>query len=278
MKIDIKTRRINDEGSSGATRCQKSADNLLELDVYSRPFQLLLPGNRDKYKTLLGSFLTILTGVVLLSYAVLKFNDLIEHEQYTLQQDFQENFFDESDQFSSNFHVAAGLSPYDASPEPIEDPTYGQLKMYYFQWDIDDPNLDLYKEIPTKLCSHEDFNYSDSLNEESKFYPVELQAEKSLKQVGTKMKCITGDKLELFGNFNSQKTKNLRIIFEKCDREVRNDCKSDKEIDEWMFSKYIIMLINKKKFKSNKFESERIYKQSTLQWFPLSSNYRQDWV
>ena len=100
----------------------------------------------------------------------------------------------------------------------------------------------MYEEIPTKPCTQEDFNYSDAQNEESKFYPVETQAEKSLKKIGTKMKCITGDKLELFGNFNSEKTKNLRIIFEKCDPEVRDDCKSDEEIDEWMFSKYIIVL------------------------------------
>ena len=78
------------------------------------------------------------------------------------------------------------------------------------------------------------------------------------------MKCITADKLELFGNFNTYKTRNLRIIFEKCDPEIRDDCKSDEEIDDWMFSKVIIVIENKKHFKSNKFESERIYKQSKL--------------
>ena len=65
-----------------------------------------------------------------------------------MQQDLHDNFYDETNPFSSNFHLAAGLSAWwDYSAEPIEDPTYGQLKIYYYQWDFDDWSMAIYEEI-----------------------------------------------------------------------------------------------------------------------------------
>lgn len=45
---------------------------MLSLDLYKVPFMFMMPDGKPMYRTLLGSVLSIITVVVLLSYAVYK--------------------------------------------------------------------------------------------------------------------------------------------------------------------------------------------------------------
>lgn len=69
------------------------------------------------------------------------------------------------------------------------------------------------------------------------------------------------------------------IVFEKCDNKTSTvPCKSDDEINEWLFEKYILTLTNQKKFVQHKFEDERLLKTSETKWHALNANTRIDYV
>ena len=45
---------------------------------------------------------------------------------------------------------------------------------------------------------------------------------------------MKNDTIALNGDYNTPQTKNLQIVFVKCDPQERDDCKSDEEIDDWL--------------------------------------------
>ena len=66
------------------------------------------------------------------------------------------------------------------------------------------------------------------------------------------MRCIKNlDDLKIWGNYDTDKTSNLMVVFEKCDTAKRppgSKCKDETQIEEWMQFKYIITLENEVKF------------------------------
>ena len=56
---------------------------------------------------------------------------------------------------------AAAITAYDGNKEPIEDPEIGTVKLIYKSWDVaaDDSGLN-FVEVPTRLCTREDFTFS----------------------------------------------------------------------------------------------------------------------
>ena len=65
---------------------------------------------------------------------------MLELGDYTLEKAYEENYFPSDEEFSQKdgFYIAAALTTYDGSPESIEDPTIGTLKMYIKSWDVYD--------------------------------------------------------------------------------------------------------------------------------------------
>ena len=54
---------------SSFERCQKFT---IKVDLYKQPFRLLLPDEKDEYRTFAGAILTICTFIIVLVYASLK--------------------------------------------------------------------------------------------------------------------------------------------------------------------------------------------------------------
>ena len=50
-------------------RCQKAT---LKFDLYKQPFRLLLPDEKDEYRTFVGAMLTIVTVITVVVYGGLK--------------------------------------------------------------------------------------------------------------------------------------------------------------------------------------------------------------
>ena len=50
---------------NGIEKCQKGT---LKLDLYKQPFRLLLPDEKDEYRTFAGSLLTVMTVIIVLVY------------------------------------------------------------------------------------------------------------------------------------------------------------------------------------------------------------------
>lgn len=96
------------------------------------------------------------------------------------------------------------------------------------------------------------------------------------------MRCLADYKeLSMFGDYDTDKAANLMVVFEKCDLTKRapgEKCKSEKQIEDWMLYKYIVLLENEAKFIQHKFGKDRVEEKSTTRFFPLNYNSRVDFV
>ena len=131
-----------------------------------------MPDHRENYRSVLGSFLSILTFTLVLGYAGYKFIDLIEYNDYKLMQVVQENAYNMREPFGSKdgFQVAAAITSYDSNRIPEEDPEIGEIKLIRKTWDVEDIDSGgalIFNEIPTRPCTEYDF----AGHEDSLFYP-----------------------------------------------------------------------------------------------------------
>ena len=88
-------------------------------------------------------------------------------------------------------------------------------------------------------------------------------------------KCIDDD-ISQYGHYDSIKTANLMLVFEKCDSDKRA-CKSENQIDDWLEFKYIMVIENTKSLIPHLFDEDSILQVSTLKFYPISQ-YRTDIV
>lgn len=95
-----------------------------------------MPDHEPMYRSIAGSCFSMFTVVLVLAYAAYKFIDLLELNDYKLQEAVQENFFAAEVPLTlqEGFQVAAAVTAYDGSPDVIEDPEIGTLKMYIKYW------------------------------------------------------------------------------------------------------------------------------------------------
>ena len=75
--------------------CEKIKDKSLNLDIYKRPFNFLMPDHRETYNTWLGLVLSLFSIICVFSYAIYQMISLIQLDQYRLQTIAQENFYAE---------------------------------------------------------------------------------------------------------------------------------------------------------------------------------------
>ena len=128
-----------------------------------------------------------------------------------------------------------------------------------------------FRSLPTKPC---DLNDVDGNNKGSPFFKTDPLSVDILELNRSKLKCFDDPDFKLIGSFQSTSISNLLVAFEKCDRDKRNDCKTEEEINAWLQYKYIIVLENTKRFIPYKFGEERIDAVSILRWFPINSELR----
>ena len=64
--------------------CEKIKDKSLNLDIYKRPFNFLLPDHRETYNTWLGLVLSLFSIICVFSYAIYQMISLIQLDQYRL--------------------------------------------------------------------------------------------------------------------------------------------------------------------------------------------------
>ena len=112
--------------------CQKF---VIKFDLYKQPFRLLLPDQKDEYRTFCGSLLTIFTLLVTLAYAVVKLQILYHYRDYKVQERTLDEYYKETDRFSNNFMVAAGISfGFDGQEHEKLPENIGALKYYRKTW------------------------------------------------------------------------------------------------------------------------------------------------
>ena len=75
---------------------------------------------------------------------------------------------------------------------------------------------------------------------------------------------------DLRGNYDTTAARTVVINVYKCNPSVRDTCKSEEEIDDFIRGKYIIILENNYKFKQENYSREdRVMKRSEMHFIPL---------
>ena len=109
---------------------------MLWLDMYKRPFSLLLPDGKQEYRTFIGSILSLITVLIFLPYLVWKMEVIFSQEDFKVYTKELQNFYTQDDKFGmgQNFMIAAGITAYDGSPADEEDLSVGKLRFIMKVW------------------------------------------------------------------------------------------------------------------------------------------------
>ena len=75
-------------------RCAGFYEKLLYLDLYPKPFHFLLPDDQPRYRSLLGSVLSVCTILAIFSYATFKLNRLVKLMDYSVNIVNEDHFYD----------------------------------------------------------------------------------------------------------------------------------------------------------------------------------------
>ena len=62
----------------------------------------MMPDHRDRYRTILGSFLSFMTFLLIVMYGSYKMIDLMDYKDFKLLRFEKENFYDMRDPLTSN--------------------------------------------------------------------------------------------------------------------------------------------------------------------------------
>ena len=111
----------------------------MRFDMYRQPFQFLMPDHDSAYRSVVGTILSILTLILVISYSTYKLIDLTQLNNYKIQEEKLEKYFQHNEPFTQaqGFQVAAAITSYDGSSESIEDEEIGTIKMY-IKWSGED--------------------------------------------------------------------------------------------------------------------------------------------
>ena len=79
--------------------------------------------------------------------------------------------------------------------------------------------------------------------------------------------------VEVYGNFDTKKARNFRIDFARCDPTKRDDCASIEEQDEWLKSKFLLVLENREAYNQEHYDEDKVVNRfSRFTWYTFSPN------
>ena len=93
------------------------------------------------------------------------------------------------------------------------------------------------------------------------------------------------NRLEVQGDYNSKKARNLKLQFEKCDQAtapIGVQCAAESDLKSWLQRKFIVILENQTRFDNVNYETDpelengRIVRESKIKWVGISSTQRQE--
>ena len=133
------------------------------------------------------------------------------------------------------------ITGYDSVTEDTFDKSYGELTFATSEWGFKDgePYVE-YTDLESHPCSEEELGFENG--DETIFMPI---TESSIPTVSIKrktFKCINKEDSYIFGNYDSNAARLMRIKLTKCvDKPY---CKPENEIIEFLRTKYFIFLSN----------------------------------
>ena len=157
----VESRRRHFANLNGFEKCQKGT---LKLDLYKQPFRLLLPDEKDEYRTFAGALLTVITVIIVLVYAGFKLQTLLDYKDYKVQQKVFDDYYNVEIPLTPDdgLMIAAAVTRFEQVP-----PDIGALNFYRKQYS---PNTDLnITRLESRPCTRDDFNVNGD-NPDSKYF------------------------------------------------------------------------------------------------------------
>ena len=132
MKLLIKKMRL------GTCRGVKSTieSKLKDQDQFGETFHMKLDGASDDLRSILGALCSLVLFLIVLGFAYLKADVLINKKDVDILSTVNDNFFTPDDvlNYSNGFNIAASFTAFDSETEDILDPTYGEIVFMHYYW------------------------------------------------------------------------------------------------------------------------------------------------
>ena len=149
--------------------------------------------------------LTLALLVVVVIYAFFKADILINAKDVSVLSTINDMYFSPDDAFTydKGFNIAVGFTAYDSNPEPILDPTIGEVVFNHLRWG---PELDGSERtrFPNHPCSREELGIEEDRSN-AMFMPVYKSSADEVDFYWKKLQCVDNESLSLFGDYNSYK-------------------------------------------------------------------------
>ena len=179
------------------------------------------------------------------------------------------------DKSGKGLQIAFGMTFYGGEKTIINDPDYAEIKARMKIWDGDGIR---WEDLATRPCTREELGLEATETLDlSKFYPPSGNSKRNLEAFWDKLFCYD-DEISISGNYDSAKVSHLHISLVKCNKELRDSCKSEEEIQEWMKRLFLIHVNNQKRFDQTKYREKKIANESIFVWHAISSEQREEEV
>jgi len=156
----------------------------------------------------MGSLCSLALLVVVLVYSFVKGDVLLNSKDVNVLSTINDMYFTPDDQFTYDmgFNIAAGFTAYDSNPEPILDPTIGEVIFNHFKWGGDDAEGfgSGRLRIPSHNCSREELGIDEDRSNAT-FMPVYKSSAAEVDFYWKKFQCADKENLYLYGDYNSYK-------------------------------------------------------------------------
>ena len=157
--------------------CGKLGEKALMIDAYGRPFEFILPNGARRYKTLVGSILTVITVIVAFLYTVYKFQLMNDRDQVNISYTSEEGYFDSNESIlspSSDFNIAFGIFKHGKLDERLQTnfSEYGELIVYETKNTDGENTRPIQSKLQTVECSSDHIALKDEDSEGKTFFTV----------------------------------------------------------------------------------------------------------
>ena len=115
---------------------KKVGDGLKTRDSFGDAFHMKLDNGDDVVRSVMGSICSILVLAVVVLYMYQKTDVLISKKDVDVLSTINDSHFNPDYIFGyeEGFNMAVAFTAYDNDPEPIEDPTIGELVFNHYTW------------------------------------------------------------------------------------------------------------------------------------------------
>ena len=125
-------RRWRRDGAS----CETLSHKLVAADIFGQQIQLVIPGDRDRYKSLLGTVMTLAVIVSIIIQAIyLASNKELRETEITQFTQYGANHYLMNFTIEDGFDVAFAPVRFNSSHnETLDDPSYGRFFFEINEW------------------------------------------------------------------------------------------------------------------------------------------------